>query len=246
MTTYPKNLIIMRSTGGFTILHKLALLENKYPELIFKFKKYLIKKDFIGTYNGTIRRAAESIINGYVDKVNDIGLTALHLASSANSIEMAKILLNNSANVNIKSKDCSTPLLFASGNTNDITLVKLLIENGADVNIENNHGLTPLIRAIEYSLNSYATVKLLLENGANIHIKDKCGYSALSSALFHCIVDIKVIKLLLEYDDKTYDNIDSFNNALENCCTMFLIDLNLVKSKLSTIYSDIVLLNSKN
>ncbi len=75
------------------------------------------------------------------EKLN--GFTPLFQTVDAKLFPLTKILLENGADVNIKSFSGDTPLLI-SIQTANITMVQLLIDNGADISIENNDGLNAL------------------------------------------------------------------------------------------------------
>ena len=62
--------------------------------------------------------------------------TALHVACQKGYVDVAKVLIQNGADVNANSvvTNKMTPLHVAAGKTKSADLVKLLIQNGADVN----------------------------------------------------------------------------------------------------------------
>ena len=63
----------------------------------------------------------------------DSGAMPLHLAAFFNGPEVAKLLIDNGAEVNAKDEDGATPLHLAA-QKNTAAVVKLLIDNGAAVN----------------------------------------------------------------------------------------------------------------
>ena len=78
--------------------------------------------------------------------------------------EMAELLIDSGADVNIKDKDNRTALSYASEN-GCLEVVKLLVDSGADVNALNNYGRNPLSYA---STNGHLeVVKYLSDKGAN-------------------------------------------------------------------------------
>jgi len=80
-----------------------------------------------------------------VNIIGQGGWTALHFAVQENNIIIAKILLNNGAQVDIQEKYGNTPLFKAVFNCNgDGEMIKLLISYGADKNLKNNYGVSPL------------------------------------------------------------------------------------------------------
>lgn len=59
-----------------------------------------------------------------------------------NDVNLAKILINNDADVNAKDANGNTPLYLAILNKNS-AMIKLLLDNGADMYIKNKRGDTP-------------------------------------------------------------------------------------------------------
>lgn len=63
--------------------------------------------------------------------------------------EIAKILIQKGANVNLSDSNGWTPLFVAAASGHS-KIVQLLIKSGADVNLKNNLGLAPLHGAAEF------------------------------------------------------------------------------------------------
>ena len=79
-------------------------------------------------------------------------------------VQQARALLDKRADVNGRSEDGSTALLWAA-HWNDVATAQLLIKAGADANLANDFRMTPLSQACTNG--SAALVGLLLDAGAN-------------------------------------------------------------------------------
>ena len=102
----------------------------------------------------------------------------LGLVEAARNQDEARVraLLTRKADVNARSDDGSTALLWAS-HWNDVTTADLLIQAQADPNIANDLGMTPLSRACTNG--SAALVELLLNAGANPNARIATGETPL-------------------------------------------------------------------
>ena len=69
--------------------------------------------------------------------------TGLHWAASLGLAEMARLLIDNGANLDIRNHDGTTPLHWAAGEGQKERVV-ILIAHGADVNARGKGGWTPL------------------------------------------------------------------------------------------------------
>ena len=78
---------------------------------------------------------------GDIDYPDGDGDTALHLASHDGQLELARVLLENGADLEVRNKYGETPLLLACGGQwCSADVVRLLLENGADVHARDKQG----------------------------------------------------------------------------------------------------------
>ena len=71
-------------------------------------------------------------------------LTALYYASQDGRIEMARILIEKGAIIDVRDPYGNTPLTKAiQCSYNGTEMISLLIEKGADMDIDNNYGISP-------------------------------------------------------------------------------------------------------
>jgi ankyrin repeat protein len=86
--------------------------------------------------------------------------TPLHVAAWYNRVEIARILLQNHANVNGRDSTKATALHVAAWK-GQIDVAEVLLDNGADVNATDEDGTTPLKLAI---VSKHDEVARLLRN----------------------------------------------------------------------------------
>ena len=85
-----------------------------------------------------------------VNELDYNNLSALFYACQNGQYEMAKSLIQNGANIEIKDRFGKTPLSMAvfwynvNNSVSDGKLIKLLIDAGADINAKNIAGVSPL------------------------------------------------------------------------------------------------------
>ena len=72
--------------------------------------------------------------------------TALHLAVRDGHLDIAQLLIEQGAAVDVRGNNDYTPLHNAAWNGN-LEMVKLLLNAGADINVTNYAGITPLVCA---------------------------------------------------------------------------------------------------
>lgn len=114
-----------------------------------------------------------------VNAAEHFGMTPLHWAARAGSMECAEILLEREALVNIQNRNRRTPLQLAA-EANQAEMIRLLGRHGADLNTQDKKGRTPLHRAT-YEGNVEAA-EALLEVGADPTVLNKSGKNAFEIA----------------------------------------------------------------
>ena len=125
----------------------------------------------------------EQVINTTnIDEMNARGETPLYLATMYNyPAEIAEMLIEKGANVNIvRETDKTTPLHNAI-NKENVDTVKLLL--GSDANVNQIYGLdeSPLQTAV--GKKNKVIIKMLIEKGANVNHSDRDNRKLLDSII---------------------------------------------------------------
>ena len=111
--------------------------------------------------------------------------TALHFAAAAGQTGVAKLLIQNGADVNVRNDgDGSTPLHYAA-TEGHADIARLLIASGANLEAVDQADQTPLAEACSSSMDDTAHiefVKLLLSKGANVNGNNKAACTPLQLA----------------------------------------------------------------
>jgi len=129
------------------------------------------------SYGGHTRIAKLLIDSGaVVDATGPHGATALGLAKNA---EVAQVLLDNGASLNLKTTNSFNPLVSAVAAGNAET-VKLLLDRGAAPDLVVADGATALNQAA--ARDRAAIVSMLLAKGASIDLTNQHGRTALAIA----------------------------------------------------------------
>lgn len=169
-------------------------------------------------------------VKGFLDlgvsaNATDNSWCLLHIAARHNQKEVAKLLLDSGADVNIKSWCESTPLHYAAY-CGHLEVVKLLIDCGANINAKDRKGITPLYKAACWG--KIEMVALLISLGADINVKTNSGYTVLhtiaSNIESDCFYEhpvnnrIEIIKLLLNLgiDKETKNNDNKIATDIAN------------------------------
>jgi hypothetical protein len=128
-------------------------------------------------------RAVSCFIDaGFSPNARDkFGVPLLNLAARAGDRNIAQLLLNAGASVNLQAEDRGSTALIDSTAGKHIDIMELLLEAGADVNLKSKDGQSALILAV--GLNDEVSTELLLKTGANPDDPDSLGASARKYAM---------------------------------------------------------------
>ncbi|HQP04294.1 MAG TPA: ankyrin repeat domain-containing protein [Bacteroidales bacterium] len=178
-------------------------------------------------------------INTTCDMEYGEGITPLHYAATKNgSYKMAKFLIENEANINIRTKSPKridtqmeflgwTPLHIAAAN-NNAEFVSLLLKNGADTSLWNGEGLSAL--EISRNFSSIDVLQLLANTDHEIFL----NYWAKDfTSLEHLITQKPLI-----VDTKDSNGQTIFHNAIKDNQTEVLKLLYSNKSLVNTTNSE--------
>jgi ankyrin repeat protein len=112
--------------------------------------------------------------------------TLLHYAVEHRAYDMVKFLVGKGANVNLRDKNKSTPLLAATSLVyrND-SIARYLLDKGADPNVMGSYGITALRNVIGiYGGQDSVLFRLLIDKGADAN--QKCEECCNRTAFLYC------------------------------------------------------------
>ncbi|XP_076315719.1 ankyrin repeat and KH domain-containing protein 1-like [Tachypleus tridentatus] len=145
--------------------------------------------------------------------VEDRGLkdtTPLMEAASAGHVDIVKLLIDHSADVNAQTNQGNTPLMYACAGGHE-EVVKVLLESGASVEDHNENGHTPLMEAA--SAGHVGVSKILVEHGASINThSNEFKESALTLACYKG--HLEMVRFLLEAGADQEHKTDEMHTAL--------------------------------
>ena len=119
---------------------------------------------------------------GFSANFQQAGATPLNIVAEQGDLELARLLVQAGADLELRDQNGHTPLKRAATHGH-LSVAKYLLDEGADVNAEDKRGNVPLNSAASHG--NSALVSLLLEQGAEVNRSNKSGYSALMHAASH-------------------------------------------------------------
>lgn len=133
----------------------------------------------LGGHVGIVKQLLSKKVK--LETKNPQGDTALAVALSNDKFEVAKLLINSGANVDITVAGDEGDSLLMRAASNDLKTTELILKKKKSlVNKTNKLGETALIQSTRFG--QLDIVKLLLKNGADTKLKDKEGQTALDIA----------------------------------------------------------------
>lgn len=170
-----------------------------------------------------------------INRMNRSGATPLILLAEKEkwfNYDIAEILLENGANINLKNNDGNSALHYLV--RDKIENVELLLKYDADVNIVNNDNETPILTAVLYG-GKQEVIELLIRYKADINIANNSGKTPLFYAIEKNNLDIAKI-LILAGADATIKDLEG-NSAyklalINNYKNIYsLIEKNIIQNK---------------
>ncbi|WP_341823962.1 ankyrin repeat domain-containing protein [Wolbachia endosymbiont (group A) of Udea olivalis] len=140
--------------------------------------------------------------SGEINARGKLDRTSLHLASEAGEWDKVKLLLDESANIEVQDEFGYTPIFLAT-QSGKWSVVELLLNYGADIDAQDKEGQTLLCFAV--SGNNLDMIQFLVDRGASIEAQDKSDYTPILYAAQSGKWD--VVKLLISNGAK-------FNNEI--------------------------------
>ena len=177
-----------------------------------------------------LKHEAEKIVHfmmdagANVDALNEDGQSALMLAAKATITEVVTVLIGNGADVNLRDKNGSTPLLVVTkrlcrptakqplntgggqkdeSNNSDcddgdvLSMVRLLVTIGAKKNLSDKKGFTPLHVCAKRG--HVGGMQLLLKHGADVNCRTLSGDTPLGLAALAGFLDVVNELLIRDY-----------------------------------------------
>jgi len=145
------------AAGKFDVV---AHLVFTYPDAIDFFADDGFTSLGLACYFGQHEIARYLVLKGAdvnLPSNNGFNVFPIHSAAAGNYTDIARLLIENGANVNVRQQAGSTPLHSAAQNGN-LDLLILLLENGADVNVRMEGGKLPADLAREKGFKEIAEI----------------------------------------------------------------------------------------
>ncbi|MFL6108697.1 MAG: ankyrin repeat domain-containing protein [Marmoricola sp.] len=125
------------------------------------------------------------------------GRSKLHYAAADKDLELARELLAQGFDVNLRDAAGWTPLHFAA-QSQSAEMVEVLLDNGAEVNAPNAVGEVPLLTALGRFIGDPSTVRLIRDRGGDPSLQNRAGVSA--ESLSRVVANYDLVKVLFSND----------------------------------------------
>lgn len=158
---------------------KWTLIALMFVNVLFSQSKP--KTIFDVARSGTVLELNELLKNNpnCVDEISENGYSPLILATYRNNIEVAKILLKKTKDINFLSN--SGTALMAAAMRGNLEMTQLILSQKANLNLQDSAGATALMLAI--STQNIEIIKEILKAGPDLSVRDNFQKQAIDYAL---------------------------------------------------------------
>lgn len=151
----------------------------------------------------TTNQSQNAVLAAIVNQRDIVGAgnTLLHVAATHNNLQLAKVLIDSMADIDVTDNDGNTPLHLAASN-NATQVVELLLNHGACLDVFNAYAKTALMLACAHG--TWGTVKLLSQKSERCMATGYLEQTPLDYMLSvqanspNCHPDIRIFNLLLK------------------------------------------------
>jgi len=164
------------------------MVTDKYDPQPVSLLYYAVDKNNLELTKALVKRGVN------VDYQSSKGKTPIRIALATNKLDIAQVLLDAGADINIRDHDNMHGLLKATENDHDEAVI-FAISHKANLDYQIEGGKTALMLAVQKK--NTIIIKALLEAGANTAIQNTSGKTALMMAVTD--VSLNIIALLLSY-----------------------------------------------
>jgi hypothetical protein len=138
------------------------------------------------------------------------------------NIEIAQLLINKRANLNLQNSNGKTALMLACeyNTDNKIDTIQLLVNARADLNLIDNNGRSALmIACMNFKLSvSEKLISMLIIEGTNLDIVDNTGKKVTDYIMKYNIIDLYTSAIINKTKLDTYKEL-AFKNVLKSIPT---------------------------
>ena len=184
-----------------------------------------------------------------INQRNKGGATALHIACRESNLEIAKILIDNGANVNIQDNEGWTPLMRASI-ANNSDLVEYLLLKGAKANLLNSQNESALVHSAisrcTQCINHIIEKGNLIKNMNTLILKNQVADAFLIARNQENKQNQGVLESFLDYISKISPLIASDQNMNTEALDVIGGNINIQDSKINKFGKNFVLKNAEN
>jgi ankyrin repeat protein/mRNA-degrading endonuclease RelE of RelBE toxin-antitoxin system len=177
MMSLPISMIAMMSK------HEHSAEEKQYTEQEQEKQKILGPQLLAACVAGKMQQVRRLLKDGAdpnsMYAVNEMGSTPLHIATSHDSLEMVKLLVEHGADMEARDHQGNTPFFFACV-PKENSIMEYMLDQGANINMRTAQGGTALGMACYNG--DLKKVTLLLNKGVDINLANNQGKTALHAA----------------------------------------------------------------